>query len=498
MEGRKKSKKKVIIIVVVAVAVFLILVISAVSRMAKGMQDAMEAMAGADDSIFKVEKQDVEQEITTSGMVVGLERDAYVSPVTAKVNDVRVEVGQTVKKGDILLTYDDSELGDNLERVRIQAQTERAAGNESYEVVNEAASKTSAAKKKVKDLEDDIKKLKKEISELTEEVEEYEEQIQAAAAAKQAKTTEQAFKVTDATEESGQTESSTEAYVAPEEENEDSEVDQKAYKKAVSNLQKKQESLAGKQSELAEQQAIITANQDAKVSESTKAQISATNQLSDMNINAAQESLDAAKAGLTAEHDGVVESVDIIKGAYANETMTLMTIIHSDKVGVECSISKDDLGSISPGQKARVVISGNEYEGTVDFVSRVAKSDSPYTSTTSTGGTIKGRITIDDPDDKIYIGVSAKVYIFVGESKQTLVVPYEALNTDINGDFVYIVNGENLIERRDVTIGIYSDAYYEILDGLSEGDSVITQVTPDMKPGDSYVGPDMMGAAAAE
>lgn len=490
-QKKKKSKKKIVIIVIVAVAVFLVLAISALNRLSKGMQDAMNAMAGEDDTTFKVEKQDVEQEIATSGMVVGLERDAYVSPVTAQVNDVRVEVGQTVKKGDILLTYDDSDLGDNLERVRIQAQTERAAGNESYEMVNEAASKTSAAKKKVKNLEDEIKKLKKEISELTEEVEEYEEQIEAATAAKQAAT--QSTQVSDPTAEDGQTAAETDV-----EDDEDLEVDQKAYKKAVSNLNKKQETLAEKQSELAEQQAIITANQDAKVSESTKAQISATNQLSDMNISAAQESLDAAKAGLTAEHDGIVESVDIIKGAYASETMTLMTIIHSDKVGVECTISKDDLGSIAPGQKARIVISGNEYEGTVDFVSRVASSDSPYASTTNTGGSIKGRIMIDNPDDKIYIGVSAKVYIFVGESKQTLVVPYEALNTDINGDFVYIVNEENLIERRDVTLGICSDEYYEILDGLSEGDSVITQVTSDMKPGDAYVGADTVGAAAAE
>lgn len=266
-------------------------------------------------------------------------------------------------------------------------------------------------------------------------------------------------------------------------------VDSKAYKKAVSDLQKQNDKLAAKQAELAEQESIVAANEDVTVSESTKAQISASNQLSDMNINDAQESLDAAEAGITAASDGIVESIDVVKGAYANETQTLLTIINADSIGVEFSVSKDDLGSIIKGQRARVVIAGNEYEGTIDYVSRVAVSDMTLTgNNTSSGGTIKGRILIDNPDDNIYIGVSAKAYIFVGKSEQTLVIPYEALNTDIDGDFVYIVNKENLIERKNITVGIYSDEYYEVLDGLEEGDTVITNVTKDMKPGEMYVG----------
>ena len=61
------------------------------------------------------------------------------------------------------------------------------------------------------------------------------------------------------------------------------------------------------------------------------------------------------------------------------------------------------------------------------------------------------------------------------------------MNTDIDGDFVYVVNKENLVERKNVTVGIYSDEYYEVLDGVQEGDKVITNVTKEMKPGDLYV-----------
>lgn len=480
---KKKPKKKTIIIIVIIVIIVLALAYaigSGAKKFSQNMQDQMNEMMEGEDGTYTVDRQDVEQEITTSGSVIGIEKISYTSPVTAKVEDICVEVGQTVSKGDILLTYDSSKLGDDLAKVKIQAQSDRAAGNESYEAANEAAGKASAARKKVKELKADIKKLEKEIAALSKKVSAYEEQM--------------------ASTQTQQDQDSSEEEADGEKASGENAVDQKAYKKAVSDLEKKNAELAEKQQSLAEQESIVAANEDVKVSESTKAQISAANQLSDMNVNDAQESLDAAEAGITASGSGIVESIDIVKGAYANETQTLMTIIDSDKIGVQFSISKDDLGSISKGQKARVVISGNEYEGTVDFVSRVASSDMQMSSGTSqsTGGTITGRIVLDEPDENIYIGVSAKVYIFVGKSEQTLVIPYEALNTDMDGDFVYIVNKENLIERKDVTLGIYSDEYYEVLEGLEEGDRVICNVTSDMKQGDEYVGNAINGTVVAE
>lgn len=484
---KKKNKKKIIIIVIVAVVVLALafLIGSALKNFSANMQEQMNGLMGDTEDTYTVERQDVEQEITTSGNVIGVETIAYTSPVTAKVEDIRVEVGQTVKKGDVLLTYDASELGDNLEKVKIQAQSERAAGNESFEQANKAAGKASEASKKVKSLKEDIKKLKKEIEKLNETVEKYEDKMKASEAA-------QVTPSNSATEESDNEDGETGAESTTTETDKNtgsnsglSASEKKAYKKAVSDLQKKTDSLTAKQTELAEQESIVAANEDVTVSESTKAQISATNQLTDMNITDAQESYDAAEAGLTARADGIVASIDVIKGSYANETQTLMTIIDADQIGVEFAISKDDLGSISNGQKVRVVISGNEYEGTVDFVSRVATMD--VQSADSAGGSVKGRILIENPDDNIYIGVSAKAYIFVGKSENALTIPYEALCSDIDGDYVYIVNEENLIERKDVTLGIYSDAYYEVLDGIAEGDKVIRNVTSDMKPGDTYM-----------
>ena len=474
---KKKGKKMpvwgVILLVVISLAVvggIAVAVVNAVKNMQTAMKDAQDNMSS--EGLYTVEKIDIEQEISTTGYTVGLEEDAYTSPVTAKVEDIKVEVGQTIHKGDVLLTYDTSDLGDNLTKVKIQARSEQAASNQSYETANDAADKVKAAKKQVKKYKEAVSDLKDDIEDISDDITYYEDrlaEIEAANAKEEAKAA--------TPDENGNTR---------EPNLQDTKEITQTIRDLNKKLAKKNESLADKQGKLAEQESIVSVNKDVKVSESTKAQISASRELSDLTINDAQETLDEGEAGVTAEADGVITSVGVIKGAYASETQTLFTIIKSDKIGVQFTIPTDDLGAITPGQKARIVIGSRQYEGTIEYVSRVAVAEQGLTGNASSGS-IQGKLSIDNPDENLYIGVSAKVYVFVGKSEGTYGVPYEALNTDINGDYVYVVDKDNKIERRDVKIGIYSDEYYEITEGIEEGDKVIKDVTKNMKPGDEYV-----------
>lgn len=499
--GKKMPKWGVALIIVAVIAVVVGLGYSmsqSVKQFQTAMKDAADEM-GSDD-LYVVEKVDVEQEIATSGTTIGLEEDAYTSPVTAKVDDIRVEVGQTIHKGEVLITYDASELGDNLAKVKIQAESERAASNESFEAANKAAGKADTAESKAKKLQKEVDSLKKDVTKLSDKItdkqdeltEAQEKNAKAEAANAEAKAEAKEKAATKAAEAAARGESTenitTEAYT------EQPIIDTKEIQTDIRDLNKKlnqkTEKLTEKQSELAEQESIAKANEDVSVSDSTKAQISAARELSDMTINDAQEAYDEGLAGITAKTDGIISSIQVIKGSYASETQTLLTIIDADQIGVKFTISKDDLGSVQPNQKVRIVIGNNQYEGFVQYISRVASSDSTYAvSGSNSGGNIEGKIVVNNPDDNLYIGVSAKVYIFVGKSEGTLAVPYEALNTDINGDYVYVVDKDNKIQRKDVKIGIFSDEYYEITEGIEEGDKVIREVTKDMKPGDEYVSP---------
>lgn len=475
VKNKKKRKIKPWMIIVIIVAMILVVGVITMVKAGQEAMKVMEEMAQDSDDLYIVEKQDLKSEITTSGDVVGLDEIAYTSPVNAKVEDIKVKVGETVTEGTMLLTYDASALGDDLAKVELQATSERAAGSASYEAANRAANKANAAKQKIATLNAEIAAYQNRLTELNTIISTYESQ--------QSSTTE----TTESDNaEDGPTETpSTEEPAAPL-------VDEATYQAAVAEVTSISEEIASRQEQIAEQQAIIDAAEEARVSGSAATQISVTNQLADMNVNEARETLETAEAGITAKKKGIVKSIDITKGAFAAEAQTVMTIINADDIGVEFVISKDDLGIVKEGQKARVVVAGKEYEGTVDYVSRVATMDNAMNSTTAT---VKGKIALDNPGDDIFIGVSAKVYLFIGEKSDALAVPYQALNSDVDGDYVYIVNKENLIERKDVTIGLVTDEYYEIVEGLKAGDKVITNVTKDMKPGDEYV-PDVSSMVA--
>lgn len=485
----KKFKFKKWMLFVIIVAILLVVGIAYIVTAGIKAMKQMESASSEDDNLFTVEKQDVKSEITTSGTVIGLDQISYTSPVSAKVEDIKVKVGQTVNAGEMLLTYNAKELGDDLYKVQLQAKSEKAAGSASYEAAGQAAAKAAKAREKIATLKAEASVLQNQIGELNAIVTIYESEHPNANNGPTG-TGNDGQSSSDATDaENGDSEN-------PEENPEPSEptpaptpsVDYATYSNALAQLSVLTEQLAEKNGEIASQQAIIDAADDAKVLGSAATQISVANQLADMSVNAAQESLDAAEAGIVALKKGIVASIDITKGAFAQETQTVMTIINSDDIGIEFVISKDNLGVIKPGQKARIVVGGNEYNGEVDYVSRVATADAVF-GNSSGDATIKGRIKLDDPDDTIFLGVNAKVYLFIGEAKDSLVIPYEALCTDIDGDYVYVVNKEELIERKDVKVGLASDEYYEILEGLEAGDRVILSVTKDMKPGDQYVKP---------
>ena len=68
--------------------------------------------------------------------------------------------------------------------------------------------------------------------------------------------------------------------------------------------------------------------------------------------------------------------------------------------------------------------------------------------------------------------MTARVEINTSEKENALVVPIAALKTNDKGSYVLRVNDNGQTEQVNVTTGIYSDEYVEILSGLDEGDKV--------------------------
>ncbi len=197
-----------------------------------------------------------------------------------------------------------------------------------------------------------------------------------------------------------------------------------------------------------------------------------------LNLQTAEklERLEAALDGVTAEFDGVVTSVSVTEGARVGEGATLITVESSEELVVRFGASKYDLEDLAVGQPAVVTVTGNEYEGELTHIDHMA------TSNESGSSMVMAEVTILNPDEKIYLGIDGKVRITTATAEDTLLVPVEAVNTDRTGDFCYVIE-DGIARARYVTTGISSSTEIQILEGLQEGEKVITTISGTLADG---------------
>lgn len=131
---------------------------------------------------------------------------------------------------------------------------------------------------------------------------------------------------------------------------------------------------------------------------------------------------------------------------------------------------------------------GYVHEGYLDFSS---------TSVSTSTGTLLARAVFPNPDGKMLPGQFAKVRFPFGNAKPSILVPQTALGYDQLGTYVMIVNDNNTVERRNVTIGVQK-GYAQVIDtGLNGDEWIISKGVLKATPG-RQVTPERIEAQASQ
>jgi RND family efflux transporter MFP subunit len=107
---------------------------------------------------------------------------------------------------------------------------------------------------------------------------------------------------------------------------------------------------------------------------------------------------------------------------------------------------------------------GYPHKGVIDF------SDNKVNPNT---GTIQVRGVLPNAKSLMEAGMRARVRVPVSDPHKSVMVTERAIGTDQGLKFVYVVNDQNVVERRDVKLGRLSDGLQVILEGLNPEDAVI-------------------------
>lgn len=203
-----------------------------------------------------------------------------------------------------------------------------------------------------------------------------------------------------------------------------------------------------------------------------------------LSLESAQNNLDDYT--ITSPIDGTVieKNVDVgdnIDGTTASSGMTVSypaVIYDLSSLVFDMSINELDIHNIQVGQQVEITASaldGKTFTGHVDKIN--------INGTTLNGQTNYPVTVVVDEAGDLLPGMNVSAKILVGEEKNALCVPVEAVargNTvlvagagclDENGNVV----DTSKIETRQVTLGRNNDTYIEILDGLSEGETVLIE-----------------------
>ena len=235
-----------------------------------------------------------------------------------------------------------------------------------------------------------------------------------------------------------------------------------------SALESASDELAELQSDLASEKAIAEADSTSLTKEE-KEKLKVTDNLSELDAKSAKELVEEGKKGITAEFNGIVSKADIKQGAAVTQGMELFTIQNTDKASVDVTLSKYDYDTVKEGQSAEITLGDNTYQGTVTKMSHIAVQNEKGTPV------ISATVSIDDPDDDIFLGVDAKVKIHAASAKNVVTLPVEVVNIGKDGSFCYVIE-DGLVTKRDITTGISSEDYVEVIDGIKEGEEVISDL----------------------
>lgn len=234
----------------------------------------------------------------------------------------------------------------------------------------------------------------------------------------------------------------------------------------------------------------------------TRAELIALNaRIVQAQIEVDKKKVDLSYTRILAPMDGIVIAVITQQGQTVNANQSAPTIVklaQLDVMTIKAQISEADITRVTQGQKAYFTIFSEpdkKYDATLRTV-ELAPESIMKDDSLSGGGSASGSgsanasvyynalLDVPNPQNRLRIAMTAQVSLLLGEAKNTLLVPIQAVHKNADKkQQVQVLTGDNRVEIREVTTGITNNVDIQILSGLKVGEHVVL-VQESAKPGE--------------
>jgi HlyD family secretion protein len=186
--------------------------------------------------------------------------------------------------------------------------------------------------------------------------------------------------------------------------------------------------------------------------------------------------LQVKEATIKAPMDGIVAESPLVVGAIVDTKTPVVTLV-TPKMEVAVKVEESRIADLKSGQPATIRVSAfpdQEFPGKVTRISPTADS---------ADRTFEVRIVPDATDERLKSGMFADVNLTTELRSNVLMVPKTAVMRDGDKRFVFTV-ADGQAERREVKVGLADGDKVEIVSGLVLGEQVVSAGQAGLKSGD--------------
>lgn len=218
------------------------------------------------------------------------------------------------------------------------------------------------------------------------------------------------------------------------------------------------------------------ARQDLDSQIATVGQYSGAVKSDDAQIAAAQLNIEYAR--ITSPVDGRVglRLVDPGNMVHSSDTTGIVTVTQIQPAAVTFSVPQSNLPVLVKAlhnQQSLPVTAFDE-----DGKTQLEQGKVQYLSNqidTSTGS-VELKALFANPQETLYPNQFVNVRVQTGTLNQAMVIPAQALQLSSEGSFVFVINSDNTVSRRQVQTGpAFGDSQQAILSGVKAGEQVVTE-----------------------
>jgi len=181
-----------------------------------------------------------------------------------------------------------------------------------------------------------------------------------------------------------------------------------------------------------------------------------------------QAKIKTGDANIKAPFNGIINKRFIEQGAYVSPGTQLFQLVDVSKLKLAVTVNESQVANLKTGDKVRIksnVFPDKNFEGKISFIAPLADNSLNFP--------VEIEVS-NNSGNELRAGMYGTAVFEFPQQAPVITVPRTAFVGSVSSNKVYVVEDGNIARERNVIAGRVNGDQVEILEGLKEGETVVT------------------------